>query len=273
MGNHLQRSIGLNGIIYSHFETRLLVDEQFIREHGLCYIQSGTLTVMEPGINKTFESGELIFYRKNRLAKFIKQPSKGKDFRSITVLFDLETLNYFSRENEISAGIDDQPEDSVLKIREEILLKNFFSTLEPYFESTLPEGLLLLKQKEALMLLLAAESSIKNILFDFSHPGKIDLEAFMLQNFRFNVEVPKLALLTGRSLASFKRDFKKIFNNTPNRWLQQKRLEEARYLITIKNKKPTEVYQEVGFGNISHFSYAFKQHFGFNPSQAHNYII
>lgn len=70
----------------------------------------------------------------------------------------------------------------------------------------------------------------------FSEPGKINLEAYMNQNYKFNVDINRFAYLTGRSLATFKRDFEKIFHIPPNRWLQQKRLDDAYYLIKEKNE-------------------------------------
>lgn len=74
-----------------------------------------------------------------------------------------------------------------------------------------------LKLKEALLLLLQVNPELKNILFDFSEPGKINLEGFMNKNYHFNVELKRFAYLTGRSLATFKRDFEKIFNVSPSR--------------------------------------------------------
>ncbi len=71
-----------------------------------------------------------------------------------------------------------------------------------------------LKIKEALFLLLEEIPEVKNILFDFTEPGKIDIEAFMNKNFHFNVHLDRFAYLTGRSLATFKRDFEKIFGTT-----------------------------------------------------------
>lgn len=69
----------------------------------------------------------------------------------------------------------------------------------------------------------------------------------MNRNFMFNVNLPRFAYLTGRSLSAFKRNFKTILNETPNRWLVQKRLQEAYYLIDKKNKKPSEIYLDLGF--------------------------
>ena len=75
-----------------------------------------------------------------------------------------------------------------------------------------------------------------------------------------------IASLTGRSLAAFKRDFEKIFGIPPGRWLMQRRLEEARRLIKEDRKKPSDIYLDLGFENLSHFSFAFKKAFGKSPA-------
>ena len=82
----------------------------------------------------------------------------------------------------------------------------------------------------------------------------------------FNMPMEKLGYLTGRSLSTFHRDFKKLFHTTPQKWLTKKRLELAYYQLTEKNKKPTEVYLEVGFEDLSHFSFAFKNQYGVSPT-------
>jgi AraC-like DNA-binding protein len=84
------------------------------------------------------------------------------------------------------------------------------------------------------------------------------------------VSVERFAYLTGRSLSAFKRDFKTIFNDTPNRWLIQKRLQEAYFLIDRKKQKPSDIYLELGFETLSHFSYAFKKQFGLTLTELTN---
>jgi AraC family transcriptional regulator, exoenzyme S synthesis regulatory protein ExsA len=89
----------------------------------------------------------------------------------------------------------------------------------------------------------------------------------MNKNFKFNVSIERFAYLTGRSLSAFKRDFEKIFGATPSHWLVQKRLEEAYYLINRKSKRPSDIYLDLGFEDLSHFSFAFKRLFGHTPTQ------
>jgi len=114
--------------------------------------------------------------------------------------------------------------------------------------------------------LLQVNPELRGVLFDFREPGKIDLAAFMEKNFRFNVAISRFAYLTGRSLATFKRDFERLFQQSPSRWLVRRRLQEAHFLLKVQGKMPSEVYLEVGFEDLSHFSFAFKKAYGVAPS-------
>jgi AraC-like DNA-binding protein len=149
------------------------------------------------------------------------------------------------------------------------LLESCLASLIPYFEvkDIFPQNIASLKITEAISILRTIDKDIDNILANFDKPHKIDLVNFMEKNFMFNMPLEKFGYLTGRSLTTFKRDFHKIYDTTPQRWLTQKRLELAHYQLTEKNKKPVEVYLETGFENLSHFSYAFKKQFGQTPTE------
>ena len=88
----------------------------------------------------------------------------------------------------------------------------------------------------------------------------------MKSHFTYNVPIKQFAKLTGRSISTFKRDFKKTFSQTPEKWLKDMRLDKAHFLISEKKQKPSEVYLQVGFENFSHFSTSFKERFGYNAS-------
>ena len=71
---------------------------------------------------------------------------------------------------------------------------------------------------------------------------------------------------TGRSLATFKRDFKKISDLTPQKWIIRRRLEAVRALVQSGKRKVTEICFDVGFKNLSHFSKAYKEMYGCSPA-------
>lgn len=255
----------LGGIIYSVYEQMNTQGEQFIGEHYVALIISGTMRIIDGERTSVFKTDDIVFLRKNNLNKFAKQPAAHGYFKAITVVLDKKSLIDFSKEQH-AATASVLPETAVFAVEQDNLLSGYFNSLADYFHENVSAELVSYKKQELIHLLLRKDELFRNILFDFAPPGKIDLESFMQRNFKFNVGLDKLAFLTGRSLATFKRDFEKIFNLPPNRWLQQQRLKEAHYLLVEKHLKPSEVYLEVGFESLPHFSYAFKQFFGKTPS-------
>src|SRR5690606_17116855 len=134
------------------------------------------------------------------------------------------------------------------------LLESCLASLVSYFDmKELPTDIASLKVTEAISILRVIDIGIDHVLANFDAPGKIDLVSFMEKNFMFNLPLEKFGYLTGRSLTTFKRDFRKAFDATPQRWLTKKRLELAHYQFIEKKRKPVDVCYEVGFENLSHF--------------------
>lgn len=88
----------------------------------------------------------------------------------------------------------------------------------------------------------------------------------MNHNYMYELSVEELAHYTGRSLATFKRDFKKISDLTPEKWLIRKRLEVAYNMMQKGGIKIADIYTQVGFKNRSHFSSTFKKQYGIPPT-------
>ncbi|HTE34055.1 MAG TPA: helix-turn-helix domain-containing protein, partial [Chryseolinea sp.] len=143
------------------------------------------------------------------------------------------------------------------------------ASLIPYFdlEEKLPENIASIKIEEAISILRSIDKDIDGLLANFEEPGKINLTEFMERHYMFNMPMEKFGYLTGRSLATFRRDFKKAFNKTPQNWLTEKRLDLAHYQLAEKKCKPVDVYFEAGFENLSHFSFVFKRKFGYSPNE------
>lgn len=242
--------------------------EQFVAEHSLGYNISGTMEVFIDGKTQIFKEGELRFFRRNRLARFSKEPRPGGIFQSVTIFLDQQMLRSISAEHQLQAKGPYCGENALL-LKPNPLFRNYMDSLNPYLDEANPlnKALTNLKVKEAVMILLETNPALQDVLFDFNEPGKIDLEAYMTEHYKFNVDLNRYAYLTGRSLATFKRDFEKIFNTSPNKWLQQQRLQDAYFLIKEKGVKVSDVYLDVGFKDLSHFSFAFKKTYGITPSK------
>ncbi|MGL5014815.1 MAG: helix-turn-helix domain-containing protein [Bacteroidales bacterium] len=254
-----------NNILFSCNYKTIYETEQIVKEHALVYVLSGTLEFAFVERNLTLEAGDIALVKRNQLAKTIKTPSEQCEFKSITIFINQALLRHYALEHNVKEYNRYQG-NSIIHLKSNRFIKSYFASLEPYLDhlEKLTDNLSAIKRTEAIELLI--EQGLEPLLFDFNEPYKIDLEKFMLENFKFNIPIEEFARLTGRSLSSFKRDFKKNFDTTPQRWLTAKRLDEAYYLIIKMKKRPSDIYYQLGFENFSHFSNAFKQRFGTNAS-------
>lgn len=98
------------------------------------------------------------------------------------------------------------------------------------------------------------------------HNKKINLQEFMERNFRCDWSMSEFARASGRSLSTFKRDFKLMSELSPERWLTARRLQAA-YELLRKGRRVSDVCFDVGFKNVSHFSAIFKKKFGKTPGE------
>jgi AraC-like DNA-binding protein len=77
----------------------------------------------------------------------------------------------------------------------------------------------------------------------------------------------ELAFLSNMSVSTFKREFEKHFKESPIKWFQNKRLEHAAFLLRNKSKRASDIFEEIGYENLSNFVHAFKVKFGVTPKQ------
>jgi AraC-like DNA-binding protein len=241
--------------------------EQFVPHHVLAFQFSGETHIQHQNGKLVLIKNQALLAQKNQLTKSIKIPASGEGYKIISVIVTDSTLREYAQDNTIRKN-EHYVGDKIILLKPGTLLKSYFQSLLPYAEQSqkINKKLAIIKTNEAIALLLHLKPSLQSFLFDFSEPYKIDLEKFMLQNFRYNVPVEHFAKLTGRSLAAFKRDFSHTFQTPPRKWLLQKRLIEAHHLIKQKKQKPPEIYLELGFENLSHFYTSFKQKFGVTPA-------
>jgi AraC-like DNA-binding protein len=81
-----------------------------------------------------------------------------------------------------------------------------------------------------------------------------------------NFDVHQLSLALGMSRSQLYRKFKSLTNKSVSAYFWTLRLYKARNLLQTTPMNVSEVAYAVGFKNLSHFSTAFKDQFGKNPS-------
>lgn len=251
----------------SSYEDKLFKSDLMFDDHMLIWFISGETKIIQADSTFYFKTGDIFLIPRNLLATIINYPKNGQPHKTVVMHLSAERLKRFYENIEIEKT--HTAEQKIYSFSNHPLLESCLASVIPYFDmkGEFPENIASLKITEAISILREIDKSVDKVLANFNKPGKIDLIGFMERNFMFNMPMEKLGYLTGRSLSTFNRDFKKHFNTTPQKWLTEKRLQFAYYQLSEKKKKPAEVYLEVGFEDLSHFSFAFKKKYGLSPNQ------
>lgn len=193
------------------------------REHTLIYICSGELEITGHGKRTILRPGDCAFMRRDNRMMLQKRVKNGVPYQSVVMKFSRKFLKEYYQTLD-KRKLPEQSSRSKLSLivlpsnRPDI--KSLFKSIRPFFDSDtiIPGELLRLKMIEGLLVLFATDINLYASLFDFTDPWKIDLMEFMNDNYMNELTMEEMAVYTGRSLASFKRDFKKISELPPLKW-------------------------------------------------------
>ncbi|MCD7909375.1 MAG: AraC family transcriptional regulator [Clostridium sp.] len=264
-------TIDYSGIFLSCYSNDTTSCVKAVKEHTLIYLYSGQQVIEERGEKITIQPGECVFVRRDHRIQMHKQPAGEQQYQGISLTFKRNLLREFYNKmdkNDIPRNVS-VAKESIFRIAPRPDITSLFQSLTPYFDTDVQptEEILHLKLQEGIYTLLNTDKNLFPILFDFTEPWKIDIMEFLNENYMYELSMEEIAAYTGRSLATFKRDFAKISEMTPQKWLINKRLKVAYEKLQNEGKKVSDVYVEVGFRNISHFYAAFKKQYGFSPKK------
>ena len=161
--------------------------------------------------------------------------------------------------------------DPVISIENSTAVHAYFQSMLPYFDDERQHDQSLLELKFRELILIMADNPANNELLSYfcsllKEPQHVSLQRVMEENFSFNLKMEEFAKLSSKSLSAFKRDFIKIYDTSPGKWLLEKRLNHSFHLLSNLGKTVSEASFESGFESPSHFSRAFRQRFGFSPA-------
>lgn len=241
------------------------------REYAMNYVLSGEMVLDDGNRQVHVGKGECVFIPRDHRVTMYKKACCGEQYCGIYLCFTRPFLREMYGKYVLhkgSLGNVEKFSPGVMKLPPSAEIESLFASMTPYFNPEVKpqDDVMRLKLEEGLLALLHTDKRFMTVLFDFSMPWKMDILDFMNRNYMYEFTLEELAHYTGRSLATFKRDFKKVSDLTPEKWLIRKRLEVAYRLIKEEHKKVVEVYAEVGFKNPSHFSTAFKKQYGIPPT-------
>lgn len=269
------KMMNFGDIVYSCFIPHDFHWEHRMPLHSVVFVRSGMMVVCEDGEETEVKAGNYVFLKRDCRVNIKKTAVGETPYSGVVVMLSRRVLkDFYSR---MPSGKADAR--GVRPIRRvatflprTVSLQGLFNSLLPYVdhEEKPTEELLALKIQETVLCLLAIDRSFYPTLFDFNEAWKIDLMDFMERNYTEDLTLEEFASYTGRSLATFKRDFAKLSDIPPQRWIMEHRLEKAKSLLLAGDGvSAQEVAYMAGFKNRSHFSQAFKKRYGVAPN---NYL-
>lgn len=158
----------------------------------------------------------------------------------------------------------------IKKIVPDNTISKFVDSLNFYFQnpSLVNEDLLELKIKELILLLVQTKNveSIHEIISDLYSPTIADLKKVVELHLFENLSIEELSTLCNLSLSSFKRQFKTTFQDSPANYINHRKIEKAKELLTISNSSISEISHQIGIQDPQYFTRLFKKIVGVTPS-------
>lgn len=253
-------------VLHKRVDRSVTEQTRRLTTHALTTVLSGALDVTDDqGQVLHVLPGQTIFLPKG-MYMISDRLSEPEGFEAVVSTFDDGLLHELI---DLSGGTGSAASGAYVTVagqRTRVFLENL---LLLYREDGLTmKGMARLKVSECLMLLLSEPDGMQ--LREHLSAARLNrrppLAEYMLRHYFLPLSIPDFAALTGRSLSTFRREFVTLFEMSPKQWLTEKRMVRAKQLLEQTDLTIAEICRATGHTNASHFTQAFRGHFGLSPS-------
>lgn len=242
----------------------------FLKEHTILFALNGNKNIFLDDEVLNVDPNSIVLLKRGIYGMAEVVP-EGIEYEALLLFFPDSLLQNFLRQHHLQPDRIVTDTRSYVMLPTDELLTSFRQQYMLFFENRAAnmEAILQLKLQEAFLLLLAGEhrERILTFLHSITHAHPANIEYIVNTHLFKPLTLAELAQLSGRSLASFKRDFQQYFHCAPKKWINEKRLAHARMLLLNDDMPVSEIALACGFENVPHFIRIFKQEFGDTPHQ------
>tara|TARA_B100000809_G_scaffold252631_1_gene287551 strand:+ start:2624 stop:3466 length:843 start_codon:yes stop_codon:yes gene_type:complete len=185
------------------------------------------------------------------------------------LFFSEKKLKYFLEKHTTNKQIVND-EIPYFIIRNDTYITSYLNSLATISQApkAFMQNLLAVKFEELMLYLIHKygtnfETYLQSLIVNETSPLKKIIESRV----HSNLKLEEIAFLCNMSLSTFKRHFISEYKVSPGKWLQDQRLQKAKETLEQGELKPSDIYLDYGYNNLSNFSIAFKNKFGFSPSE------
>jgi AraC-like DNA-binding protein len=243
----------------------------------LAYVSNGTHEIFSPNQRIVARDSESILMKCGNYIATFKDVDPKVPFKNIVFHLDPESIKRAFGDNDLSflkVVKKSHKGTQALKYDQDELLDSFVDSVMTYVNKPhlATEELLCVKLQELVYILSDSGNNplAVEILGTLYSKEVVHFEEIVQANLFTNLTIPELAHLTSKSESSFKRDFNKIYGESPAKYLKTKRLEKAAELLKYSDLRINEIAWDCGFENAAHFSSSFSQYYGHSPRDYRN---
>lgn len=179
-------------------------------------------------------------------------------------IYDKELPELFQKPATIVSNLSNE------RINSDFLIHKYIEGLLFYFENPtlVNEDILILKLKEIVLLLAQTKDAgnIQVILSQLFSPATYSFKQIIEANIFEPASIEELARKTNLSVSSFKREFSKVYNDSPASYIKAKRLEKAADLLRISDNRISDIAFDCGFNDLANFTKSFHDKYKISPS-------
>ncbi|MBB3699386.1 helix-turn-helix domain-containing protein [Flammeovirga yaeyamensis] len=243
-------------------------------ENEACFLHilKGEAELYVPQEKLSVQSSDSLFMKCGAYMNFWKENKDETQNEAILVHLYPETLQSIYA-NQLPSFLSEnkgKKHSTAEKLKISSMIENYISSLNFYFEnpSIVTDELIQLKVKELLLLLVNSHFSenLSHMFSDLFSPVNLDFKNMIETHLYEDISVQDYASIAGMSLSTFKRKFQSIYDCSPKRYINQKRLEKAKDLLMNTDLRVSNIAYDCGFNDISYFSKSFHAQFNSSPS-------
>lgn len=253
------------------------IQSLLLSRHAIGFVLQGRKQIYQGDKRYSIERGEVYFLDAGR--HYVENTAaEGKPYEEIVFYYTPLELQHTLQSLNMTYGMQIDNDHSCERCRNNDFvsqpawsaLRSFFGGTNNYLRDDVfmrDETAERLKMTELIYLIISQrECCLKSKVLNNIDSAR-DSFRRVVQQYIFNdVSIETLASLTNRSLTSFKKDFRRMFNMPPHKWFIRQRLMQARLLLISTSKSVSEIGSECAFVNPSHFIKLFKRAYGFTPA-------
>ncbi len=240
-----------------------------LNKNTFSFLQKGTKEVFFDNSSCEIDNTQFLLMKSGHCLMTEKLSNIGSCYRSVLFFFSTGDVFKFLRKFNFDSSTVNRFY-STYAFSYDLFIKRFVDSLLDIskLSKSIQKNILGVKFEEIMLYLIECKGT--DFLFSLISNSNDQSLKFIetIESNRLNkLTLKELSFLSNMSVSTFKREFEKHFEISPSKWFQEQRLEQAAFLLKNKSKRASDIFEEVGYENLSNFIQAFKSRFGVTPKQ------